>query len=175
MTYKPKFTKKDYESPDGMVTTMWGNMMWTTLHIISFNYPVDPTRDDKKHYKEYILSLGNVLPCRYCRDNFRDNLKAVGFSDEVFKNRNTFSRFIYKLHNHVNKMLGKHVKISYNEVRDRFENFRANCDDELIHTSKENGCTKSMYKTKSKCVINMVPLESKQPSFKINQKCQRKK
>ena len=45
-----RFTKKDYSSNDGMLTTVWGPGLWHALHTMSFNYPVHPTNDDKKHY-----------------------------------------------------------------------------------------------------------------------------
>ena len=43
-TYK----RKDYNSNDGMLTSVWGPSAWHYLHSISFNYPVKPTCDDKK-------------------------------------------------------------------------------------------------------------------------------
>ena len=60
---KRVFKKKDYYSGDGMLTTVWGPSMWHFLHTMSFNYPVEPTLEDKTHYKEFILSLQHVLPC----------------------------------------------------------------------------------------------------------------
>ena len=48
---KRVFTKKNYMSGDGMLTTVWGPSMWHYLHTMSFNYPVKPSDDDKKHYK----------------------------------------------------------------------------------------------------------------------------
>ena len=50
---KKTFTKKHYNSGDGMMTRIWGPMCWTFLHTMSFNYPVNPTSEDKKHYKDY--------------------------------------------------------------------------------------------------------------------------
>ena len=52
-TYK----KKDFNSGDGMMTAIWGPNMWHYLHTISFNYPVTPTDQDRKHYKEFILNM----------------------------------------------------------------------------------------------------------------------
>ncbi len=43
------FTKKDFHSGDGMLTTVWGPSMWHFLHTMSFNYPVAPTEEQKKH------------------------------------------------------------------------------------------------------------------------------
>ena len=35
------YTKKDYQSGDGMVTRIWGPWAWCFLHTISFNYPIN--------------------------------------------------------------------------------------------------------------------------------------
>ena len=58
-THKRKrtFKKKDYYSGDGMLTAVWGPSMWHFLHTMSFNYPVQPSADDKKHYRDFMLSL----------------------------------------------------------------------------------------------------------------------
>ena len=61
-TKKNVFTKKDYNSGDGMLTTVWGPPMWHFLHTMSFNYPVEPTLENKKHYKNFIYNLRHVLP-----------------------------------------------------------------------------------------------------------------
>jgi len=70
-TYK----KSDFNSGDGMLTTVWGPAMWHYLHTMSFNYPVEPTIQNKKHYRDFVLNLRNVLPCKYCRMNLANNLK----------------------------------------------------------------------------------------------------
>jgi hypothetical protein len=56
------FTKKDYNAGDGMLTSVWGPPMWHYLHTMSFNYPVNPTPEDKKHYRDFVLNLRYVLP-----------------------------------------------------------------------------------------------------------------
>ena len=48
---KRTYKQRDYYSGDGMLTTIWGPAMWHTLHTISFNYPVKPSCDDKKNYR----------------------------------------------------------------------------------------------------------------------------
>ena len=69
------FKKSELSSGDGMLTTVWGPSMWHSLHTISFNYPVNPTPEDKINYKFHILNLQNVLPCKYCRMNIKKNFK----------------------------------------------------------------------------------------------------
>ena len=72
-TKKRVFNKKDYNAGDGMVTSVWGPPMWHYLHTMSFNYPVNPTPEDKKHYRDFIINLQYVLPCKYCRINLKNN------------------------------------------------------------------------------------------------------
>jgi hypothetical protein len=177
------FNKKNYSSDNGFQTSVWGPLIWQTFHIISFNYPVNPSNIDKKNYKNWLLSFQFTLPCVYCRMNFKKNLKEVNFNYAVFNNRETFSRFIYDLHNCVNRMLGKKIKISYEEVRDRYEHFRSRCSEteqtkELKSNErvvkKEKKCDASLYGPKSKTIIRVVPTTSKIPGFVIDKKCQKK-
>ena len=54
---KRNFTRKDYNSKDGMLTRVWGPSMWHILHTISFNYPLKPTHQDKINYRKFILQF----------------------------------------------------------------------------------------------------------------------
>ena len=187
-TYK----KKDFSSGDGMMTAIWGPNMWHYLHTISFNYPVSPSDDDKKHYKEFILNMQFTLPCKYCRMNLVKNFKVHPLRPDDMKDRDSFSRYIYKLHEIVNKMLKKKSGLSYFDVRERYENFRSRCtqDDKSKLFSfdkiesqtnttkkkksdkkKEKGCTEPLYGKKAKCVINIVPQETKCKTLQIDKSC----
>ncbi len=177
------YKKSDYLSGDGMLTTVWGPAMWLYLHTMSFNYPINPTPNDKKNYKDFILNLKNVLPCKYCRINLKNNLKKKPIQMCDMKNRNTFSRYVYDLHETINKMLHKKSNLTYCDVRERYEHFRSRCTDEnpKIFTfkrdktrkrnQKEKGCTEPLYGKKSKCVINIVPQEDKSATFQMDKKC----
>ena len=172
------FKKKEYASGDGMLTTVWGPSMWHYLHTMSFNYPVTPTAADKKHYRNFILNMQNVLPCRHCRENLKRNLKAHPLRMCDMKNRDRFSRWVYKLHETVNKMLGKKSGLSYCDVRERYEHFRSRCTDEKPKMfkfrktrKKEKGCTEPLYGKKAKCVIKIVPQDEKCKTMQIDDKC----
>lgn len=188
---KRVFTKKHYNSGDGMLTSVWGPSLWHSLHTMSFNYPVNPTIQDKKNYKKFILSLKHVLPCKYCRINFRKNLKVVPLTDKALKNRNNFSRWMYNIHEHINTMLGKKSGLTFNQVRDRYENFRSRCTLNDIKkktfkynktkkkkagkSKKEKGCTEPFYGKKSKCVIRIVPKNKKVKTFSMDERCKKRK
>jgi hypothetical protein len=180
-TKKHVFSKKDYKSGDGMLTSVWGPPMWHYLHTMSFNYPINPTPGDKKHYTDFILNLQYVLPCKYCRINLSNNFKKKPLQKCHMENRDAFSRYIYDLHEIVNKMLHKKSQLSYCEVRERYEHFRSRCTEEKpkifnfkqtsTRRKKEKGCTEPLYGKKSKCVINIVPQEDKRATLQIDKKC----
>lgn len=171
---KSVFMKNDFKSGDGMLTTVWGPSLWHSLHAISFNYPLQPTRRDKINYKRFIKQLQYVLPCKYCRINLKENFKCLPLLDKDMKNRETFSRYVYKLHELINKMLKKKSGLSYQDVRERYEHFRARCNKGKIVSTlpkKEKGCVDPLYGNKSKCVIKIVPQQTKCDTFQMNNKC----
>jgi len=180
-TKKHVFSKNDYKSGDGMLTSVWGPAQWHYLHMMSFNYPVNPTLQDKKHYRDYVLNLRHVLPCKYCRINLANNLKKKPLQMCHMKSRETFSRYIYELHETVNRMLNKKSHLTYCDVRDRYENFRSRCTEEkpkvftfkktTTRKKKEKGCTEPLYGKKAKCIINIVPQEDKSATFQMDKKC----
>ena len=178
------FSKKDYISGDGMLTTIWGPNMWHYLHTMSFNYPINPDESNKKYYSQFVLNLQHTLPCKYCRINLKNNLKAHPLKSCNLKDRDTFSRYIYKLHEIVNKYLNKKSGLSYCDVRERYEHFRSRCttDKKTINnqhklfkfnkTKKlEKGCTEPLYGKKAKCVLNIVPQEQKGETLNIDDQC----
>jgi hypothetical protein len=176
-----------------MLTGVWGPGMWHYLHTMSFNYPVHPTEDNKKNYREFVLMLENVLPCGKCRKNLRKNFKKLPLRIEDMESRLTFSKYIYNLHEVVNKMLGKKSNLTYEMVRERYEHFRARCAKSYKKlclkknkTSKkikiiknisnnEKGCTVPLYGEKSKCILQIVPQDKKCDSFQIHNKCLKKR
>jgi hypothetical protein len=182
-TKKRVFKKTDYFSGDGMLTTAWGPAIWHYLHMMSFNYPVNPTIDDKKHYRDFIINLQNVLPCKYCRQNLKNNFKKRPLLICDMENRDTFSRYVYELHETVNKMLHKKSNLTFCDVRERYEHFRSRCTEEKpkiftfkqtktkTRKQKEKGCTEPLYGKKSKCVIHIVPQEDKTATFNMDKKC----
>ena len=179
----PLFTSDNFNSGDGMMTASWGPAVWHSLHMISFNYPTNPTARDKRVYSSFIKSLQNVLPCKYCRTNLKKNFKQLPLTNAVMKNRETFSRYIYKLHELINTMLNKPPSnITYEYVRHKYEQFRSRCVDKTSDTENDNinsnsdkhititsknktqkikrkgekGCVDPLHGIKSKCVVKII-------------------
>ena len=173
-----RFSDKDFYSGDGFVTKIWGPTMWHVLHTISFNYPVLPTSKDKTDYRKFVYSLQDVLPCGNCRKNLKCNMKEHPLTMKDMKNRDTFSLYIYELHEVVNKMLGKKSGLSYCDVRERYEHFRSRCSKTKTKTVKKNcvrskkthkrGCIDPLYGKGAKCIIKIVPQSVKGKSIQID-------
>lgn len=153
---KKTFSSKDYISGDGMVTSTWGPAAWHFLHTISFNYPVEPTEHDKQSYRNYVLSLKNVLPCKYCRINFKKNLKQMPLTMAHMKDRASFSRYIYQLHELINRMLHKKSDLTYCDVRERYEHFRSRCtqNEETAKLFRSKDIAKNIQLSKEKGKTN---------------------
>ena len=193
---KKVYDKEDFSSGDGMLTSVWGPSLWHYLHTMSFNYPTKPTKQDKKNYKNIVYSLRNVLPCKYCRMNLRRNLKSLPLKDKDLKDRQSYSLWMFRLHEHINKMLGKKSGLTYEQVRERYEHFRARCTIDIDKKTKmykikplkkkrkktrkktkkkEAGCIEPLYGKKSKCVIKIVPKNTKGPTFQMDDRCKKKR
>ena len=113
-------------------------------------------------------------------------MKKVPLTAKDLKNRASFSRWVYNLHELVNKMLGKKSGLSYRDVRERHEHFRSRCTKDkrelknmrrktIKKAKKEKGCVEPLYGKKSKCVIKIVPQEKKCKSFEMDKKCIKEK
>ena len=75
--------------------------------------------------------------------------------------RETFSKYIYDLHELINQMLDKKTHLSYQEVRERYEHFRARCNSTRKKTTlvkkTEKGCVHPLIGVKTKCVLRIIP------------------
>lgn len=195
------YESADYNSNDGMLTTVWGPGIWHYLHTMSFNYPVTPTAEEKHHYRNFILELQYVLPCGKCRKNLAKNFKKLPLRESNMESRETFSKYIYDLHETVNRMLGKKSGLTFENVRERYEHFRARCAKPLklfkkCRTSKtgtskrastsktgtskrasttERGCVVPLYGNKAKCILQIVPQDVKCETMQIDQRCIKRK
>ncbi len=179
------FNKKDYKSDNGMITYTWGPLLWHFLHMMSFNYPINPEEYNiKNKYKSgfiqnayylFIRLLQYILPCGACRDNLVNNLNTLKFKEnknKILKNRESYSRFVYELHETVNKMLGKESNLKYEDIRDFYEHFRAYCPKV---TKGHSGCVKLQHNSeeriKPKVIIYFVPFTKKIKTTKVHRKC----
>lgn len=146
-------TIDDNNINNGLITKIWGPALWTSLHSITFGYPVNPTKDQMHDYYNFFKLVGKIMPCKYCRESYQIfiNEGNTKLTINDLKNRDSLTKWLYNVHNAVNDKLGVYYGVTFNDVQNRYESYRAKC-------SKDNklqikGC--------------VTPLNDKQLSYKM--------
>jgi len=85
---------------------IWGPGLWKSIHYISLGYPDNPTDNDKNNYYNFYINLWKIIPCLSCSNNYKRHLLELPI-DSYLQSRNTLFEWTIKLHNIVNKELGK--------------------------------------------------------------------
>ena len=98
-----------------MLPEIWGKCAWKFLHMVTMDYPENPTNEDKQNYYEFLNSLQNVLPCGKCRNNMKQHLKKNPLTLDALSNRQKLIQWGIDLHNIVNHHTGKRM-LTYNEA-----------------------------------------------------------
>ncbi len=118
----------DYKN-NGLITKIWGGPGWIFNHAVTFGYPLEPSDQQKNGYREYFNSLGNVLPCRYCRESYKKFITTgvTALTDEALSNRESLTKWFYRVHQAVNDKLEVDYAFTYEDLVDKYESFRAKC------------------------------------------------
>ena len=117
----PHGQEEEKYNNNGISPDVFGPCIWDTLSLIARNYPVtSATKEDIDNHHNYLLLTGKLLPCVTCRKHCYEALVVLGYDPSVhLRDRQSFSRFINALHNHVNKSIGKR-EFSYEEHREKY-------------------------------------------------------
>lgn len=91
-----------------MDTRFWGPSGWRLLHLITFTY--EPKQ--RNEIKEFFSMLPFVLPCKYCRYSLTQYMKKEPIEDSL-SSRATLTRWLYRIHNHVNAKLRSQGLLNY--------------------------------------------------------------
>lgn len=86
--------------------TVWGKHIWTAIHLVALGFPAIPTDAERKQYESFFVSLGDVLPCCKCRDNYKIHLKELPVNFYLEDNKTLFA-WTVEMHNIVNRSKGK--------------------------------------------------------------------
>jgi len=93
----------------------WGPWGWKFIHKIAKSYYSNPTSEQKEDYKNFFITLGKVLPCTKCSENYAHHLEKYPLTDTVLANDDNLLRWTIDIHNEVNKINNKKV-YSYDEA-----------------------------------------------------------
>jgi hypothetical protein len=85
---------------------IWGPFLWYTLHIMSFNYPLQPSYADKRIYHDFYVNLKELIPCANCRKHYQQHLHTNPITPAL-DTRADLVKWVIQMHNLVNISLGK--------------------------------------------------------------------
>ena len=60
-------TQCDFYSKAGFKPSMWGPGTWHLIHVTAANYPCNPTQEDRRRTRHFLVTLADMLPCASCR------------------------------------------------------------------------------------------------------------
>ena len=87
-----------------MQTTKWGPEGWKVFHTIPFFYEPEPTPANKRLFKKFFTNLQCVLPCKYCRESYKEFIKEIPI-DKYLNSSCSLFYWTYLMHNRVNRKL----------------------------------------------------------------------
>ena len=162
--------KLDPNLHNGMMTKVWGPAGWLFLHCITFGYPykINPNKTEDiekmKKYKDFFTLVGDVLPCKYCRESYKDFLKENPIEQHM-RTRKEFTKWFYDIHNKINHKLGvPECEIpSFEDVTREYEMYRAKCkktteQERSLNASK--GCIRPANGTPKRCIVKVVSCDN---------------
>ena len=119
-----------------MESKIWGPSAWIFLHSITLNYPENPTQKDKKEYKSFFYSLSNILPCKVCQINYKNNLIKYPI-DKYLNSKKNMVYWLILIHNEVNRECGK-KQFTYTEAIKNFDKLYSEGFSENIISETKN-------------------------------------
>ena len=87
---------------------VWGPFLWYILHIISFNYPLNPSYADKRIYHDFYVNFKDLIPCANCQKHYRQHLHSNPITPAL-DSRADLVKWVIQMHNLVNISLGKPI------------------------------------------------------------------
>lgn len=120
-----------------MNKNIWGPKVWTFIHTVTINYPVNPEPIDKEQITNLIYAISDTLPCDMCKEHFR---RTIDQYPPNVRSRKELFKWGVDIHNEVNKRLNKKI-LSYEKVLKIYEqkyNMKINFDSKNIYNKNSN-------------------------------------
>jgi len=108
-----------------MDPVFWGRSTWLYLHTLTFNYPSNPSIEDKQKYYTHFKNLGDMLPCPSCASSYKIFFKYIPI-DQYLDDINGITFWLYIVHYLVNNKLNKN-NISFSQVVKIYYSKKSEC------------------------------------------------
>jgi len=94
----------------------WGPHAWFLLENIALSYPMEPSSKDKKTFKNFFISLKNILPCESCRDHYKESLEKIPLTSQMLESRDTLFGWVVGIHNRIRKAQNKKLVTPFETI-----------------------------------------------------------
>ncbi len=88
-----------------MSLNRWGPNGWKFITACAFAYPATPEQHHKDKMRNFLRSMGHVLPCLRCRAHYTRNVATL--DDTALESRENLLRWINQTRNNINETEGK--------------------------------------------------------------------
>jgi hypothetical protein len=88
---------------------VWGPHGWKFIHFVTLGYPNNPSKEQKKTYKNFFESLQKVIPCSICANHYKKHLGKFPLSDDILNSKRNLIEWGMNVHNAVNITHGKKI------------------------------------------------------------------
>lgn len=121
----------------------WGKDVWKGIFWISIAYSDNPVKAEMVNMKNYLNSIGRVLPCTSCQYNFSNYLIDHPVNDLVVRNRESLIRWLVDLKNHVANSNGNpNNNTTYDDIIKQYgNNFPTGVKQSAVTDSKDSSST----------------------------------
>ncbi len=93
---------------------IWGPHFWMFFHLISTKYPEKPSESDKLMARDLIYSIPYILPCKICKNHFKENIEKFPLYDTNISSKDKFITWFIDFHNIVSESLNKSISTKHN-------------------------------------------------------------
>lgn len=97
----------------------WGSVTWWWLHMRAGAYPDTPTKELRDSLTKFMGELPYQLPCSICGMHLQEYIAKNPVYPHT-ETREKFERYIYNLHEDVNRRKGKPGQHEFEEVQKVF-------------------------------------------------------
>lgn len=91
---------------------IWGPVVWNFLHVLASQFK-STSDEDRQCWVNVIKSLPGVLPCKECREHFREYLAQNPVDISIASDAYTLSQWLWRAHEHVNALTGKKSIVTF--------------------------------------------------------------
>jgi hypothetical protein len=80
---------------------IWGPKGWFFLDSVILSYPLNPSFDDKKKFKDFFTLVADMVPCAKCRQHYSEFITKYPLNDLILSSKNKLINWFLKLHNNI--------------------------------------------------------------------------